>query len=123
MRVPKLLRTGIRSHDRGAALRSREPKGQVAASESEPPVAANATPRRPSSAGVRTSAARLAELGAQARFARERYDLYKARTYGPRLTSPSRLEELERESERAQTSLAFAKAEAAREAGAETARR
>jgi hypothetical protein len=51
---------------------------------------------------------RLDELRAQARFARERYDLYKARAYGPRLTSPSRLRELERESARAQASLSFA---------------
>ncbi len=63
------------------------------------------------------SAARLEELQAQARFARERYDLYKARAYGPRLTSPARLRELERECERTEASLRFAKAEAAREAG------
>ena len=58
------------------------------------------------------SAQRLDELRAQARFARERYDLYKARSYGPRLTSPARLRELERESARAQASLAFAESEA-----------
>ena len=62
---------------------------------------------------------RLDELRAQARFARERYDLYKARAYGPRLTSPSRLRELERESDRAQASLSFAESEARAERAAE----
>ncbi len=58
-------------------------------------------------------AARLDELRAQATFARERYDLYKARTYGPRPSSPARLRELERESTRAAASLRFALDEAA----------
>jgi hypothetical protein len=39
---------------------------------------------------------RLEELQAEARYHRERYDLYKAKTYGPQLTSATRLEELER---------------------------
>jgi hypothetical protein len=39
---------------------------------------------------------RMEELQAEARYHRERYDLYKAKTYGPRLTSVRRLEELER---------------------------
>jgi hypothetical protein len=55
------------------------------------------------------SAARLDELRAQARYARQRYDLYKARTYGPRLTSPARMRELERESERAEAAFRFAR--------------
>lgn len=38
---------------------------------------------------------RLAELEAEARYARERYQLYRARAYGPRLTSVGRLRELE----------------------------
>jgi hypothetical protein len=62
------------------------------------------------------SAARLDELRAQARYARERYDLYKAKTYGPRLTSPMRLRELERECARAEASLRLATAEAKRAA-------
>jgi hypothetical protein len=69
-------------------------------------------PSDPGKTGSAISAQRLQELRAQARFARERYDLYKARAYGPRLTSPSRLRELERESARAQTSLSFAESEA-----------
>ena len=36
----------------------------------------------------------LDDLRVQARYARERYDLYKAKTYGPRLTSPARMREL-----------------------------
>jgi hypothetical protein len=35
-------------------------------------------------------------LEAEARYARERYDLYRAKTYGPRPTSLARLRELER---------------------------
>jgi hypothetical protein len=38
----------------------------------------------------------IEELQAEARYHRERYDLYKAKAYGPRLTSASRLMELER---------------------------
>ena len=41
---------------------------------------------------------RLAELEAEARHASERYRLYRAKVYGPRLTSFGRLRELERES-------------------------
>ncbi|MGH2870421.1 MAG: hypothetical protein ACRDNK_22990 [Solirubrobacteraceae bacterium] len=52
------------------------------------------------------------ELEAQARFARQRYDLYKARAYGERPTSPARLRELERECTRAETAWRFAKQEA-----------
>jgi hypothetical protein len=39
---------------------------------------------------------RLEELRAEARYARERYDLYRARMHGPRQTSATRLRELER---------------------------
>jgi hypothetical protein len=60
----------------------------------------------------RARAARLDELRAQARHARQRFDLYKAKAYGPRLTSPSRLRELERESARAEANLRFARDDA-----------
>jgi hypothetical protein len=36
------------------------------------------------------------DLRAEARYARERYDLYRAKVYGPRPTSMARLKELER---------------------------
>ncbi len=42
--------------------------------------------------------ARLVALEAEARYARERYQLYKAKAYGSRPTSPGRLRELERTS-------------------------
>ncbi len=42
------------------------------------------------------SRSHLDELEAEARYHRERLDLYKAKTYGPRLTSATRLRELER---------------------------
>jgi len=48
-------------------------------------------------------------LQAEARHARERYQLYKARTYGPRPTDPGRLRELERTCELAETRFRRAK--------------
>jgi len=54
---------------------------------------------------------RLVELEAEARHARERYRLYRAKAYGPRLTSARRLRELERESKFAERRLNRAKAE------------
>lgn len=39
---------------------------------------------------------RLEELRAEARYRRERYHLYRAKTYGPRPTTAARLRELER---------------------------
>ena len=55
---------------------------------------------------------RMEELMAEAEHARRRYDLYKAKTYGSRVTSPTRLKELKRESEFAQMRLIRAKADA-----------
>lgn len=43
-----------------------------------------------------TSLRRLDELRADARYHRERRDLYRAKMYGPRPTSPAQLKELER---------------------------
>ena len=48
---------------------------------------------------------RLEALEAEARYARERYDLYRAKAYGPRPTSPARLRELQRIHERAESRL------------------
>jgi hypothetical protein len=61
------------------------------------------------------SPARLDELQAQAQYARQRYDLYKARAYGPRLTNPARMRELEREAARTEANLRFAKAQTRRD--------
>jgi hypothetical protein len=52
----------------------------------------------------------LRELEAEARYARERYQLYKARSYSSRLTSNERLRELERRSKLAQRLVDRAKA-------------
>jgi hypothetical protein len=52
---------------------------------------------------------RLAELEAQARHARERYDLYRARAYGMRPTSAARMRELERQRDHAEAAYQFAK--------------
>jgi hypothetical protein len=54
---------------------------------------------------------RLAELEAEARHASERHRLYRAKAYGPRLTSAGRLRELERESKLAESRLQRAKAD------------
>jgi hypothetical protein len=63
------------------------------------------------------SEARLNELRAQAQYARQRYDLYKARSYGPHLTSEARLRQLERECTRAETILRFGLQETKRASG------
>jgi hypothetical protein len=63
----------------------------------------------PGSAGIE-------QLDAEARYARERYELYRAKTYGPRPTSPARLRELKRIHEGAEARL-----RRAREAQAATA--
>ena len=46
--------------------------------------------------GLVRGRAGLIELEAEERYARERYQLYKAKAYGSRLTSAARLRELER---------------------------
>jgi len=48
---------------------------------------------------------RTDELRELARYARDRRDLYRARSYGPRATSATRLRELEREAGQAQARL------------------
>lgn len=50
------------------------------------------------------------ELEAEAHYRRERLDLYRARAYGQRGTSPSRMRELEREANEAEARLAHARA-------------
>ncbi|MDQ6816101.1 MAG: hypothetical protein M3018_01675 [Actinomycetota bacterium] len=44
----------------------------------------------------------LDDLREQARYARERYQLYMAKAYGQRPTSPARMRELQRASEQAE---------------------
>ena len=62
-------------------------------------------------------ARRLAELEAAARWSRERRDLYRAKSYGPRPTTPARMRELEQESTQAEERLRAFKAEQRRLAG------
>jgi hypothetical protein len=52
----------------------------------------------------------LDDLRAQAQHARQRYDLYKAKAYGQRLTSPARMRELQRACEQAEARLRAAEA-------------
>jgi hypothetical protein len=47
----------------------------------------------------------MEQLLAEARYHRERYDLYKAKAYGSRPTSPARLRELKRACEFAEARL------------------
>ena len=62
-----------------------------------------------------TSPDRLEQLRAEASYHRQRRDLYVARTYGPRPTSPSRLRELQRAADLAEERLRAAEREAGRE--------
>jgi hypothetical protein len=48
---------------------------------------------------------RTEELRELAHYARQRRDLYRARSYGPRETSATRLRELERQADQAQARL------------------
>jgi hypothetical protein len=50
----------------------------------------------------------ITDLRADARYARERYDLYRAKMYGSRPTSMTRLRELERVSQAADARLRHA---------------
>jgi len=52
-----------------------------------------------------TAEDRTEELRELARYARRRRDLYRAKGYGPRPTSATRLRELERESDQAEARL------------------
>lgn len=58
-----------------------------------------------------SSAQQIAQLRAEARHARERHDLYRAKMYGGRPTSMSRLRELERIRASADARLLFAEQE------------
>ena len=53
----------------------------------------------------------LDDLRSQAQHARQRYQLYKAKVYGPRATSLERLRELERAYEQAEARLRAAEAQ------------
>jgi hypothetical protein len=115
MKLPWLLRKADRPREYDAVAGSRKLPALVPAPAPTAGLTDSVAEPR-TSASLSAAAAQLDERRVQARFARERYDLYKARAYGPRLTSPSRLRELERECARAEASLSFAEAESAREA-------
>ena len=57
----------------------------------------------------------LDDLRAQAQYARQRYELYQAKAYGQRPTSPKRMRELERACAQAEARLAAAVAKQPRE--------
>jgi hypothetical protein len=61
----------------------------------------------------RERAMRIADLEADERYRRERYALYRAKSYGPRPTSAARLRELKLASERAEARLRRARQESA----------
>jgi hypothetical protein len=60
-----------------------------------------------------TDADRVARLRMDARYHRERRDLYRAKMFGPRATSPERMRELERASQQAAERLRAAEAKVA----------
>jgi hypothetical protein len=60
-----------------------------------------------------TPSRRIDDLQVEARYHRERYDLYRAKAYGPRATSPARLRELERACQAAEARLRHAEQEQA----------
>ncbi len=60
---------------------------------------------------MRSSADHLEMLRAEARYLRERRDLYRAKVYGPRPSSLARLRELERQYELAESRLRRAERE------------
>ena len=62
----------------------------------------------------------LDQLRAEAQYARERYRLYRAKSYGPRPTSSARMRELQRSYEYAEARLHAAEAEERRAAGGES---
>jgi hypothetical protein len=64
-------------------------------------------------AATRREARRIEELRDEARYRRERLELYRARLYGGRSPNMSRLRELERSSEGASARLSRAEAKAA----------
>jgi hypothetical protein len=55
--------------------------------------------------------ARIEDLLAEARYRRQRYDLYRAKMYGPRPTTMTRLRELERAYQTAEARLRRAQQE------------
>ncbi|MDQ3849839.1 MAG: hypothetical protein M3296_04385, partial [Actinomycetota bacterium] len=65
-------------------------------------------PAEPRRAQLLMDAERVEELRAEARHHRQRYDLYRAKAYGQRPTSPVRLRELERIAQAAEERLANA---------------
>ncbi len=71
-----------------------DPIASITSDRDEPPAVVKAVSR-----------SRIEELEAEARYHRERLELYRAKTYGPRLTSASRLRELERMHHGAETRL------------------
>ena len=64
----------------------------------------------PGSGDSSAAAARIEALRAEAQHHRQRYDLYRAKMYGPRPTTMTRLRELERAAEGAEARLRHAEA-------------
>jgi len=62
----------------------------------------------------------IERLAAEARYQRQRYDLYRAKMYGPRATSQTRLRELQRACEGAERRLAAARHARAARPGADS---
>jgi hypothetical protein len=105
--MTKPLLTRARKPRSGAGSRSLSvsPERETASELRRPDVATPITVAR-----LMNDDRNLVEIEANARRASERYRLYRAKVLGPRPTSPGRLRELQRESERAEARLAGARA-------------
>jgi hypothetical protein len=58
---------------------------------------------------VRAEGRRLAQLEAEAKYARQRFDLYRAKVYGPRSSNPTQLRKLQEACKYAEARLERAK--------------
>ncbi|MDQ3632242.1 MAG: 1-acyl-sn-glycerol-3-phosphate acyltransferase [Actinomycetota bacterium] len=85
-----------------------EPADAVGAPGREPDLPGVTGPGKRRAPGTASDTDELAALRADARHAREKLDLYRAKRYGPRETSPERMRELERRAAQTRERLRFA---------------
>ncbi len=113
MRLPGEPRHLLKAHDLVVGVRAvpgrRPPKADDVSPAADPQRRLRAERCATIVKGMPTD--HLEDLRAEARLARERYQLYKARTFGQQPTSEERLRELRRAYEQAEQRRRFAEAE------------
>src|SRR6266699_2705587 len=104
-----------RRRERAAAMECEVRDGSLVVRQMTEAERVRYPPRGPAKVGFarldpveRERARRLAELETEDRYRRERYSLYRAKAYGPRPTSETRLRDLKLASERAEERLRHA---------------